>query len=129
MTVLNENMRRTAAFLISEEEAYRSREQVQVIPGASTTLDAGTILGKVTATGKYVQLDTSESDGSQTAAGILYESAAGVGASDEVKRTIIARDAQVIEGLLVYPSGLNASQTAAVTAELVGLGIIVRKEA
>lgn len=121
MATLTETIH-TAGFLISEAQGmYRSREQVTVAGGASPGLVAGTILGKLTSGGNYVQYAPGASDGSQTIAGILFERAVGT-----VKRTIIVRSAQVAGGNLTYSVGADSAAIATANAALTALGIIVR---
>lgn len=112
--------RGTANYIVSEANNLRSREAGTVAAGA-TGLIAGTILGKLTAGGNLVALDTSKTDGSQTVAGILYEAAKGT-----VKRTYTARDSEVNGAHLIYPTGANDAAKATINAALVALGIIVR---
>lgn len=59
-------------FIITEQPGRLSRTNVTVTVPASTTLVPGYVLGKVTASGKYVPYDNASSDGREVAAGILY---------------------------------------------------------
>jgi hypothetical protein len=68
---LNEGMY-TGEFILTESPGTISRENVTVTVAASTVLSPGQVLGKLTATGKYVPFDDTASDGSESAAGILY---------------------------------------------------------
>src|SRR3712207_5704258 len=83
-------------WLKREEDSGYSREQVTLASGsnaAGTVCKSGTVLGKITASGKYKPQTLAAVDGSQTAAGILLNE---VDASAADKRTvIIARDAIV----------------------------------
>jgi hypothetical protein len=115
MTVFTEG-KHTAEFLLSEGNGSISREQV-TIAAAAAALPAGTVLGKLTSGGQYVAYSNAASDGSQTAAGILY--AAVPDAAAPQKATIIARSAEVLGAEL---TGLDAPGT----ADLLALGIIVR---
>jgi hypothetical protein len=65
----------------------------------------GTVLGKITASGKYVAYDDDGTDdGRRTAAGILY---AGVDAtSADAAAVMIARHAEVVEAAL---TGIDAA--------------------
>lgn len=120
MSVIKEG-RRTAAFLVSEAEDYRSRDEVTV-DATSGALEAGTILGQVTATKKFVRHDAAASDGSETEAAVLYQ---GIGA-EEAQRTIISRAAQVHGSELTYEDGADESQITTSNDALASLGIIVR---
>jgi hypothetical protein len=106
----------TAEFLLSEGNGSISREQV-TIAAAAAALVPGTLVGKITASGKYAAYNNGASDGTEVAAGVLY-AAAPDSAADQ-KAVIIARDAEVMA------SALTGSDTAGV-ADLKALGIIVR---
>lgn len=108
--------RHTAEFLLSEANGYQSREQV-VLAAAAAALSAGTVMGKITASGKYVAYSNAAVDGSQTAAGILYANAPDSAADQKV--TIIARNAEV------KGTSLTGSDAPALV-ELAAIGIIVR---
>ena len=120
MTILTEG-RRTAEFLISEAGGYRSRDE-GTVDATGGALEAGTVLGKITASGKFVRHAAGASDGSENEAGVLYQ---GIGA-EEGQRTIIARDAEVQGAELTYEDGADAAQITTSNAALAALGIIVR---
>lgn len=120
MAVFNEG-RHTAEFLVSEANGYRSREVATVAAGAAPGLKAGTVLGILSAGGNHVALDPGKSDGSQTAASILFEGAVGTG-----RKTVIRRDAEVNGEHLVWPTGINIGDKNTAIAALAALGIIVR---
>lgn len=108
--------RRAGEFLISEANGSISREAITVA-AAAAALAAGTVLGKLTASGKYVAYSNAASDGSEVAAGILYAPLAD-SASDQAA-VLIARHAEVDSALLV---GLDAPAR----VDLAALQIIVR---
>lgn len=112
-----------AGFIVSEANNYRSRSTVTVDAATgSADLEPGTLLGKITASGKYVRHNTGATDGSENVAGILMYGIDSV----EDERTIIARDAEVKEAELIYESGADAAAKTAANTALAGLGIIVR---
>lgn len=110
-----------AEYLFSEAESDRSREQVDVSGGADPGLVAGTVLGMITATGVYVRHAPGASDGSENVAGILFEGVIG-----DDRRTIHARDCQVVKAHLTYSAGADAAAITAADAALRALGIIPR---
>lgn len=112
---LNEG-KHTGEFLLSEANGTRSREQV-TIAAAAAAMVAGTVVGKITASGKYKAYSNVASDGTEVAAGVLMYDVAD-SASDQ-KALIIARDAEV------QGSVLTGSDAAGVT-DLAAVGIIVR---
>lgn len=121
MTVFTEG-RHPAEYILSEANGYRSREVGTLLTGNKLT--PGTVLGRITASGKLTVLTPGASDGSQTAAGVLYDN---VDATAADKPAVYhARDAEVNGLALTWPAGISApNKTAAITA-LAALGIIVR---
>ena len=123
MTVLVET-RHPGEFILSEANGQRSRETITIASGAGV-IAAGTVLGKVTASGKYVASAVGASDGSEVPAAInIY--GADASASD-VTVSAIARDAEVNGKCLTYHADRDqpAEKTAA-HAALANLGVIVR---
>lgn len=118
--------KRTAEFLHSEAEFLRSRDEVVVtVPDGG--LDAGTVLGVVTASGKYVRHDAAATDGSENEAAVLYANLHNsTGSAEDQDATVVSRAAQVYEHALTYEVGADAAQITATNAALQALGIIVR---
>lgn len=116
MTVLTESIH-PGEFLISEGNGFQSREAVTVTVSGTTKWLSGTVLGKITASGKYIKYSDGASDGSQAAAGVLWNELNPV--AGDIKATVIVRDAEVIGTKL---TGLDANGT----ADLKALGILVR---
>lgn len=104
-------------FVLSEASNQRSRDNV-VVTAAGTAIPSGTVLGKVTATGKFVPYSNSASNGSEVAAGILYQSVPE-GITGDVKAVIFNADCEVNRKEL---TGLDAAGE----ADLRALGIKVR---
>ncbi|WP_366656618.1 head decoration protein [Fodinicurvata sp. EGI_FJ10296] len=121
MTTLSEG-RRTGEFLVSEAGGYRSRDQVRVL--TDQPLPAGTVLGRVTASGVYAPLDPAAEDGSETATGILYANLAP--APDPQAATVIARDAEVNGHCLEWPGAATPEHRAAAVDDLAARGLIIR---
>lgn len=103
-------------FLLAEASNLRSRDTVTVAVTGSA-IASGTVMGKVTATGKYKPYASGASDGTQTAAGVLYQAIPAQ--TGDVKAVIINVDAVVNRKEL---TGL----TAAAETSLNALGIKVR---
>lgn len=120
MVVLTEKLG-PGSCLIQEGDHYYSRDVAVVNAGAGNTLDANTVLGKITATGKYVEYNPANSDGSEAVAGILLYPVTG-----EQEATIIRRHAQVKSPALVWFDGANTAQKNTGIAALAALGIIAR---
>jgi hypothetical protein len=108
--------RHTGEHLLSEASGTRSREQV-VVTQAGTALAAGTVLGKITASGKYVPYSNGASNGSEVAAAVLYDTLDAK--TGDTEAVVHVRDAEVAEVML---TGLDAPGK----VDLAALGIIVR---
>lgn len=107
--------------MISEANGHLSREKVTVDTGV---LKVGTVLGKITASGKYVQVNLAASDGSEVAAGILWDA---VDATDaDVIGVAHVRECEVNGAELVYPDGASQNDIDAINEALASLNIIVR---
>ena len=118
----------TASFIISEANGYRSRDDVTVTVPASTTYVAGTILGKITATGKFVRHAAGATNGSEDEAGALYETITNTtGSGVDSTAVNFARDAEVNGHELTYEIGADGPQIILSDAALKALGIIVRR--
>lgn len=122
MTSITENPH-AGGFILSEANGKRSRENVTIVQGEGA-LPAGTVLGKITGSGKYRAYDNNGTDGSETAAAILIHP---VDATDaDVDAAVIARDAEVNQHELVWADDNNTSDIEAGIADLENVGIIVR---
>ena len=109
-------------FIVSEGNGSISRETITVLSGE--TLEAGAVLGKVTASDKYKALDPAASDGSEAAAGVLY-GALDASAAD-AEGVAILRLAEVNAAELVWPAGITGGEQTAALGELAALTIIAR---
>jgi hypothetical protein len=117
----------TGEFILSEANGTRSRDNVTVTVPANTTLEPGHVLAKLSATGKYVEYDNSGSDGSETAAGVLYgELVNDTGAPVDMDGVVVNQDAEVRDDDLVWKTGLVGADETAGKADLLALGIKAR---
>jgi hypothetical protein len=110
-----------------EADKNYCREVVTVASGQNLKL--GTIVGIKTATDevKIVSVASEETDGSDTAAGVLLE---GVDATDGAKKSlIIARDAIVASGAVVFPNGATTDQKKKIKKDLEARGLVIRQSA
>lgn len=119
MTTLTQGMQ-TGEFLLSEATGVRSREAVTVTIVGGVALPSGTVVGKITATGKYLQHLVGAVDGSQNAAGVLYTPLAGT--NGDIKATIFARHCEVVTNRL----NNGVAPIAATLTALTALGIVCR---
>jgi hypothetical protein len=125
-TVLN-NRVRAGGFLQSEANYARARDKVTIEGGTGGAgyVYAGTVLGMIARTGKYVPSPATGSDGSQTAVAVLWDDAdATLG---DVVAGAITRAAEVRADELSYdPSVSSPADQQAKWAQLAAVGILVR---
>lgn len=123
MTVLVET-RHPGEFILSEANGQRSRETITIASGAGV-IAAGTVLGKVTASGKYVASAVGASDGSEVPSAIAIYGA-DASASDATVSAIV-RDVEVNGKCLTWHADRDQpAEKAAANAVLANLGVIVR---
>lgn len=112
-------------WLREERENSFSRDQITLLAG-SGALVTGTVLGKITASGKFVPLDLDASDGSQTAAGILVADVT-VESGVDADGVAVVRDAGINSDGLTWPAGASAGDKTTALATLLTLGIVARE--
>lgn len=115
---------RAAAFIASEANGTRSRDPILIAQGTGT-VQPGTVLGRITASGQYVPLNLSASDGSEVAAGVLFDAVAR-NASAAVRGVGVVRDAELDGFELIWPTGITDPQKATAIAQLELRGLVVR---
>ncbi len=123
MPVLNET-RHAGEFVLSEANGQRSRDAGTIAAGQGK-LPPGTVLGKITASGKFARTTMAAADGSQNAVAVLFNEIDATAA--DVSTTLMARDCEVNGSMLTY--GADVDQPAEIAAKNAGLaaqGIIVR---
>jgi Bacteriophage lambda head decoration protein D len=117
------------SFVIHEQGGHLSRETV-TLPGGTGgvgKVEAGTVLGEVTATGQFVPSPDAGADGSQVAKAILGHFVDAT--EDDVQAVVIRRLAEVNGHMLTYdPSVSDGAKVLAKIAQLAAAGceIIVR---
>lgn len=108
--------------ILSLPNGNRAIDNVTLVSGQN--LAAGTVLGKITASGKFAIYDNAASDGTQAAAGVLCADT-DASAADTVCAAVV-RDAEVIKDELQWESGTGDPAKLAAYADLALLGIAVR---
>ena len=111
-------------FLIWEVLRDYTRETVTLASGAGK-LAPGTVLGKITTGGKFTTLAPGASNGSQTAAGILWGPADATDA-DAPGVVLLRGPALVNRHEIIWPEAATEAQIATATTALAALGIILR---
>ena len=127
MTALTEGQH-TGEFILSEAEGKLSRETVTLTVATGIVQQAGTVLGKLTGTGKYVPYDNAGGDGSDVAAGVLYDNIDNSGgvAPVDFDAVVLVRDCEVRKGSLIWASGLTDNDKAAAYVDLAVEHVIAR---
>lgn len=121
MTTLTETTH-PGGFLVWEAFRDYSRETITV---ASGLLTPGTVLGKITASGKYAAHDPAAVDGTETAVAVLWGKADATG-GDVPAVAVVRGPAIVNRHDLVFAGTLSAPEIAAAHAALLAVGILVR---
>ncbi|SMC42971.1 Bacteriophage lambda head decoration protein D [Fulvimarina manganoxydans] len=120
---------RYASDWLKEYEHDYSVEEVTIVSGAGV-VDSGTVVGKITASGKYKPVTVAASDGSENAAGIVMRLVDATSA--DATAVIVARKAKVVHQGLKYGADVDTSaERAAIHAALGALNppILVREGA
>lgn len=125
MTTLTET-NRNWEFLVSENNGDFSREQITLNSGQN--LRSGTVLGRITATGRYTILNTAAADGSQNAAAIIGPATDATAGNTRTAGIVGGPgvSVEVNSRLLVWPAGISAPNQTAALAALLALGIKAR---
>jgi len=125
MTILTEG-RHAGGFLVWEAFRDYTREVITIATGGTyPVLEPGTVLGKITATGKYAAHDPAAVDGTETAVAVLW------GPSDATlaDATVVAlvRGPAVVNGKdLVFAGTPTALEITAAHTALSTLGVLTR---
>jgi hypothetical protein len=109
--------------ILSELPGHQSRENVTIVSGQD--LAFGTVVGKITSTGKYKAYDDDNNDGSEAAAGVLVGEDVDASGGDK-DGVIIVKDAELNPDLLVWASTNDATDITNGKTDLAALGIKLR---
>lgn len=121
--LMEQDLARPGHFIVREANGFRSRD-TGVIASGSGKLKSGAVLGQVAATKKFAPLNPTATDGSQIAKAVLFEGCDATTA--DVKRTLIARDCEVVGEPLSFKEGVTDAQKTAALADLSSAGIVAR---
>lgn len=114
MNVLYEGTR-AGAYIADEVSVNLSRKQGVMASGAGVVM-AGTVVAIVTATGKYVPLDTEADTGAEDAAGVLFDTVDATSA--DVDCVVSAALTAVNASEIVWPDGISDGDKTAAIAQL-----------
>lgn len=98
-----------------------TREEITIVSGAGVVKPL-TVLGKITASGKYTPLNTAAVNGAEVAAGIMYSHVDATSA-DKAAVALINGPAIVRAGGLIFPVGISSGDKATALSELKDLSI------
>ena len=115
---------KTDSDVVKEEGKGRFSRDDDTLASGSGVVICGTVLGMVTATGKYKPLAPAANDGTQTAVAVILQHA-DASAADQIVVNL-KRRAQVVLQALVWPVGITGTQQAAALAALENRGIVSR---
>src|SRR5918999_4369007 len=103
-------------------EAFRDycRETITIAAG---TLEPGTVLGKITASGKYAAHDPAAADGSETAVAVLWDKA-DASTADAPAVALVRGPAIVNRHDLVFAGSPSEAEITAAHADLLDAGIV-----
>lgn len=122
MPVIEDTRVRLSDLLKRELDPLYCRDGVLVAAGQRLAI--GTVLGRVTATGRAVPVATGATDGSERPIGVL---AVNVDTTDGEERAwVIARASVVALDSLVFGSGVAPADQPALVEALIDRGIVVR---
>jgi hypothetical protein len=116
---------RAEEHVISEANGRQSREQI-VLSSPGADILAGTVLGKITATGEYVPLAIGAATGAETAAAIQCVTEIALSPVGDIRTSAHVRDCEVNGWKLQWPAGILDADKATAEAELAENGILVR---
>lgn len=96
-------------------------DQATLISGQN--LVAGTVVGKITASGKYTILAPAAGDGSQNAAGVIVPNVNASTGDVATARFLLRGPAQLNANDITWPGGITGPQKTTAIAQLLALGI------
>ena len=121
MATLSET-KHPGGFLVWEASRDYTRETVTIAAG---TLEPGTVLGKITASGKYAAHAPAAIDGTETAVALLWGRADASGG--EIPAVALLRGPAIVNRHdLVFAGSPSEAEIAAAHADLLAAGILVR---
>ena len=114
--------KRPGHFLVWEALRDYTRETITIAAGI---LEPGTVLGRITASGKYAAHDPAAVDGTETAVAVLWGKADASG-GDAPAVAVVRGPAVVNRHDLVFAGTLSEGEIAAAHTTLLAAGILVR---
>jgi len=116
--------RHAGGFLVWETFRDYCREIVTIATG-TPPLEPGTVLGKITASGKYAAHNPAAADGTEAAVGVLWDKADASG-GDASAVALVRGPAIVNRHDIVFAGTPSEAEITAAHADLLAVGIVVR---
>lgn len=113
----------TGAYIVSEANGSLSRDVGTILAGQN--LQAGQIVGVVTASSKFAKYDPAATDGTENVAGISYDNKDATD-GDIVGAVFSVRLGEVRESDLIYHDGATAGEIITANTELEALFLKTR---
>ena len=117
----------TLGDVIVYDEAGFSRGEITIVSGAGS-LGVGTVLGKVTANGKYTASDPAAGDGSEVAVAVLLDDVDATSA-DQVARASLRHTTLKQTGLVFHANVDDNAKRQTKINELEAVGLIAKQGA
>lgn len=110
----------TGEFILAEPEPKISRQNVTVTVAAGEKLQPGHVMAKLSSGGKYVEYDNAGTDGTEAAAGVLYNECDNTegGAPADFSAVVVTRLAAVRKSDLKWASGVDSTGKTAAYADM-----------
>ena len=121
-----EGVRQSDWLLFEESDISRYSRDNITLAASTVAMPTGSVLGKVSATGKFAAYDNAATDGTQSAVGILTENHPA--SLVDHSASAIVRFARVAPGGLSFKAGTSAADKAAALIELGAAGILAVRE-
>lgn len=117
-------LRGAGHFVVGPNDPNQANDHI-VLKANAGALEAGRLLGKVTATGQYAAHDPALADGTEVAAAILWKAAPTSAAVQRV--AAVVRGPTVCNGnALTFKTGITTPQRDAAVAALAAKGLMIR---
>ena len=104
--------------------AYASSHINLTVADGGTDWGVGAVINVTVTPDGYTELDPTGTDGSQIAAGVLWDNTNALSA--DAACVVIRRNAEVKADALVWPTGITEGQKTTAIAQLAELGIVLR---
>jgi hypothetical protein len=124
--LINETPRLSDVLVWEAGEAVNYDMSAVTVASGTLASPIGQVLGQISATGKFVQVNPAASDGSQNAAGVLMTPITATLGADTTL-VVITRGPAILKSTgLSWTAGMTGTQITTATAQLNALGLPTR---